>query len=136
MMKDQRGSVLALVVLMLPLLIGLIGLTVDVGYIMYQKSQLDAATEAAGRSTILLSYDKTIWETERRVVIDQGRAKDEMTMMLEENFEAAKLETLKVINDNRIEVKTSVEVVFYFMRIFGFESKKIEVEQVFSGGTS
>lgn len=133
-LKDEKGSILILTVLLLPLLLGFIGISIDVGYLMYQKSQLDAATEAAGRSTILLAYDKAIWSSQKKVVLDESLANEKVKLMLKENFDDAKLVKLTLLGDSKIKIETSVEVKFFFMKIFGFTSKVIETHQIFSGG--
>ena len=134
LIKDEKGSVLILTILLLPLILGFIGISIDVGYLMHQKAQLDAATEAAGRSTILLAYDKDIWNSQKKVVIDEELAKEKASLMLKDNFENAKLDELTVLGDSKIKVETSVEVKFFFMKIFGFTSREINTHQIFSGG--
>ncbi len=134
LIKDENASVLILTVILLPLLIGMIGLIIDTGYIMYQKALLESSTEAAGKSTILLAYDKEIWNLSHTVVVDEALARSEMEKMLKRNFDNAQLISLTVKNNNMISVKTSVDVEFYFMKIFDFKKKTLEVNQVFSGG--
>lgn len=133
-LKDEKGSVLILTVLLLPLILGFIGIAIDVGYLMYQKAQLDAATEAAGRSTILLAYDKAVWTSQKKVIIDEELANEKVKLMLKDNFEDAKLIKLTLLGDSKIKVETSVEVKFFFMKIFGFTSRVIKTHQIFSGG--
>lgn len=132
--KDEKGSVLILTIFLLPLVLGFIGISIDVGYLMYQKAQLDASTEAAGRSTILLAYDRDVWNFQKKVIINEELAKEKASLMLKDNFENAELDELTVLGDSKIKVETSVEVKFFFMKIFGFSSIKINTHQIFSGG--
>lgn len=134
LLKDEDGSVLVLCVFLIPILIGIIGIVIDGGYLFYQQAQLEAATEAAGKSTILMSYDKDIWALDNKVVLPEGEAKDNALIMLNKNCKKAKIDTFEIISNNKVDIVTTLEVEFFFMKIFGFEKKVIKCHQSYSGG--
>lgn len=129
LLRNEEGSVIVLMVFLLPILIGFIGMTIDGGNIIYHKSKLIEATEAAGRSAILLSYDKTIWENEGRVVIDIELARESVENVLKMNFRQASLESVELRTENSLDINTSVTVKYTFMKLFGFEEKVIKSSQ-------
>lgn len=131
--NDEEGSVLVLMVFLMPILIGFIGITIDGGNMIYQKNKLIEATEAAGRSAILLSYDKDIWDSERKVVIDLDLAKENVDMMLKKNFAQASVTSVTLKGENSLDISTSVTVKYTFMKLFGFDEKVIKSLQTSSG---
>jgi len=123
-MKSDKGTAFGLFALFLPVLIAVLGLIVDGGLFMYSKTRLDMATEAAALSTIS-TYDKSIYASEGRVVLDQASSKVVATKYLKVNFPEAKLEKVTIAPENTATVESSLVVEFCFMKVFGIENKKI-----------
>ncbi len=134
LIKSEEASVLIITALFLPVLIGFIGLCLDGGKVLYLEACLMDATDAAGRSTILMSYDREIWTAERRVVIHESDALDNAKSVLEKNFEHGKIVSLEVVEENTIILKTKVDVEFSFLKLFKFEKKELIYTQNYSGG--
>lgn len=132
--EDERGSIIVLVALLLPVLIGFLGLALDAGHIMYHKNMLYESTEAAARSAILKSYDHNIWENENRVVLDYDQAMSAARLLLDLNYDKAQIDDLQIKNDNTIVLSTSVTIEYTFMKIFGFHDKTLKNKQIVSGG--
>lgn len=130
----EDGSVMVLLVLLLPILIGIIGITIDGGMMVYHKNLLSEATEAAGRSAVLMSYDKDIWDKEQRVVLDLSVAKESVEKILKLNFDKAEVLSVSLMTESSLVINTSVTVEYTFMKLFGFNENVIETTQTTYGG--
>lgn len=134
LMRDENGSILILSVFLIPILIGIVGIVIDGGYLFYQKTLLEEATETAGKSTIIMSYDKDIWATQKKVVLLEDKARDNALMILKRNCEKAEIKSFEIISGNKVDIVTTLEVDFFFMKVFGFEKRELKCHQSYSGG--
>ena len=132
--KKENGSVIIICALLIPVLIGFIGVVIDAGNILYHRNCLIQATEIAGESGFLLSYDKEIWDREGIVVIKEDLLRSNVEMMFKKNCDHGQVIEVDLINTLSFELKTEIELDYIFMSIFGFETKKIESTQKFVGG--
>ena len=134
LMRDENGSILILSVFLIPILIGIVGIVIDGCYLFYQKTLLEEATETAGKSTIIMSYDKDIWATQKKVVLLEDKARDNALMILKRNCEKAEIKSFEIISGNKVDIVTTLEVDFFFMKVFGFEKRELKCHQSYSGG--
>ncbi|MBN2793961.1 MAG: pilus assembly protein [Clostridia bacterium] len=132
--KKEEGVIVIIVALLLPILIGFIGLTIDAGNILYHKNMLIEATEAAARSAIYKSYDQTIYDTEHRVVLDYEKVKSSTEEILRMNYDAAEVVEVTIVDESAVKLKTRVKVSYTFMKIFGYKEKLLEATQIVRGG--
>lgn len=133
-LNEEEGSVVVLVALLLPVLIGIMGLVIDGGNLLYHQTKLAEATEASGISSALMSYDKDLWETQNILELDETLVKENASKMLNKNFSKAEIEEIKIINKSGLRIETKVTVKFTFMQLFGFKEKKLKCIQEFVGG--
>ncbi len=130
--KEEKGSVIVIFALLLPVLIGIIGLTLDGGMLLYQRALLTEATEASAKSALLLSYDKDLWISEGKIVVDESEALIQGSRILKVNFDNAYISNIEIVNDVSIVIESKVEVEFSFMKIFGFDKKVLMDKQTYS----
>lgn len=131
-MKREDGSVVVFIAILLPILIGIIGLTIDGGMLLYRQAALKDATEAAAKSALLMSYDIELWANERRILVDEERAAISAEKVLKNNSSTSRIDSIDVKNDVSIVLETSDEVHFTFVKIFGIDSKTINDVQSYS----
>lgn len=133
-MRKEDGSVVVIAALLLPILIGIIGLTIDGGVLLFRQAALKEATEAAARSALMMSYDKELYEAESRIVVDEATALVSADQILKKNSATSAIENLEIVNDKTIVLETSDLVEFSFMKIFGFEDQVIKDKQIYRLG--
>ena len=132
-LKKEDGSVIIICALLIPVLIGFIGIAIDAGYVLYHKNCMIEATEIAGHSGLLMSYDVDIWENEGRVVLDEALLASNVKIMFDKNCGHGDVE-VKLLQANAFELNTSITIDYIFMGVFGFETKTIDFNQIFEGG--
>lgn len=134
LIKNEKGATIVLCALLLPILIGFIGLSIDGGNMLYQKTKLIEATEAAGRSTILMSYNKDIWLEDGKVVINLDLARTNAEIVFKKNYNLGKIDEVLVKDENKLIISSSVLVKYTFMKLFGYSENKLECSRTYSGG--
>lgn len=135
MSKNDRGSIVVFVAILLPVLIGFIGVSIDGGLLVYHKAMLSEATEAAAKSALLMSYDRDLWEEQRILYVDDDVARANTSRVLKSNFEKASIKSFSVVNNRQVVLVAQATVEFSFMRIFGFDSKEITDKRLFTIST-
>src|SRR4051794_23493198 len=59
LMREDAGQVLPMVIVILPVAIALLGMSVDLGFLYYERSQLQGATDAAALAAAQLLPDQS-----------------------------------------------------------------------------
>ncbi|MPN43467.1 hypothetical protein SDC9_191027 [bioreactor metagenome] len=110
------------------MLIAMAGLITDGGIMMYTKIRLEAAADAAAHSTGA-AYDAELWEESGIVELDPFVAEQYASILLNENFPEAVLESCEIdpVQKNVATVKARVVVQTVFMKVFGIDNKTIRV---------
>lgn len=118
--NNNKGNILILVSIILPVLIMVIGVCLDGGLVMYSQSKLMAATKFAALSAS--SHNKVI---EDKTIINATESQVKSALI--ENYDKAKLKkfTIDESSKNKCTVVADVEVNFMFMKMFGINSKTI-----------
>jgi hypothetical protein len=129
---SEDGNTLPLMAAVIILILAMSGVVVDTGLLIEGKLELHAATKAAAKATYE-AYDHNLWENEGEVVLIQEVTEAYAGEYLNYNLPEAKLVSVVVTNNSptqaNAEIKTSLEVEFVFMRIFGIDT--CDVETVF-----
>ncbi|WP_066055594.1 TadE/TadG family type IV pilus assembly protein [Robertmurraya korlensis] len=129
---NERGSILSFWVLMLPVLLVFGGLVIDTGIISLKKSNLSGAVDAAAWAA-LDSYDRQVWTDSNKVVLDNYHAQQLANQYLYKNMPGATVSSVKIINENQVEVVATIQVPLYFLKLFGFnevtltDSSKVQI---------
>ena len=109
-MAKKRGQTLILMVILIPMMIGIMALVVDVGYLSLEKSHMKEVT-------------KTIIKQELDQEIDKDRIKKEFknNKIAIDNLEIEK------IND-KLNIKNEVKIESIFGAIIGLKEYKIKID--------
>jgi hypothetical protein len=113
--KSEEGNVMVLFALSLVLIIGMIGLVVDIGFIFKGKSDLKkiATTAALSGAQELPNTDPT-------------RVQNVVNTILASNNETSSLENLQTTMDQSVRVTLRKQVPLGFAKIFGFKSVTVQ----------
>ena len=124
--RDEKGAAAVLLSVFMLVLLALAGLVLDGGLLMYSRTRLEAAAEAAAMATIK-AYDKELWEKEGIVEINPIEAENYAKQYLELNLAKAQIEDVRVnpLKKNEVIVTAKLEVEMVFMRGFGIEKKVV-----------
>lgn len=119
-LKGNKGNVLVVVCVALPVLMGVIGICLDGNLVIYNQTKLMAATKFAAISAS--SNNKIV--NEKTIIT---ATEDQARNALLENYDQAKLRsfTISETSKNKCTVVAETEVNFVFMKIFGINSKKL-----------
>ncbi len=130
-LENQSGQTIVVVAVMLTFLLGMAGMTVDVGRLMVDHAQLQAATDAAalaGAQALPNSTATTVATTYSAVSGSKNAASNLSNVTMASGYPALKcLTTLKAMgmacvspgNANAIQVRETMTVPMYFMGLFG-----------------
>lgn len=126
---SEAGLAAVLVVLLLPALLALLGVVLDGALLVHGQLQLETATAAAALAATD-AYDRSLWQSERRVAIEPGGAARLAAAYLQRNMPGAAVEQVLVdpAAPNRITVRTSYRWPLAFMRLFGFDDQTLRAE--------
>lgn len=118
--KNNKGNILVLFCIILPILLGAIGICLDGSLLVYNQTRLMAATKFAAVSAS--SYNKVV---QGKTIINATESK--VNSALTENFSEARLRNFSIneASKNKCTVIGEVKVNFVFMKMFGVESKTI-----------
>lgn len=121
-MREERGSTVAIVLILLPALIALAGLVIDSAVGVYYKLALQHAVDAASLAATA-AYDKAAYEQDGSITISETDARPLAAHYLQANLADARLQSLTVDPDrpNRVKVEGTVRIPVFFMRILGVE---------------
>lgn len=119
-LQRSDGSALVLTLLMIPTLLVLVGLVLDGAIYVRQQVALESAVDAAALAATD-AYDREIWDSEQRVVIDESAARDLAQEYLGKNMPAAGLAEVHVdpVAPNQVRVAATATARFAFMPIVG-----------------
>ena len=119
--KYRRGNITLLTAAISVLLIGVVALVTDVGYLYYDHAKLQTATNAAWKA----GYDKLaeIRKTKSRLTAeDEKIIKDHMIEVMAANgFSNLSEDQLKILltqNQTNLKIDTRDEIDLFFMKIF------------------
>lgn len=121
MLKDKKGYSTALLTLLLPVIICVLGFAIDGGLAIYRANELSSAVKIAAISTT------SIYEVDDSGGYILTADFDEVQDILEMNMEGAVLMSLSV--DENTSGKCTVEGCYYvdfvFMKMFGIKGKTV-----------
>ncbi len=133
--KLRKGNITLLTAAISVLLVGVVALVTDVGYLYYDHARLQSATNAAWKA----GYDKL---AEIRKIKSRLTAEDEVTIknhmrevMAANGFNNLTDEQLKIVltsNQTNLRIDSSDEVNLFFMKIFDIH--KADVAAARAGG--
>ena len=133
--KFRRGNITLLTAAISVLLVGIIALVTDVGYVYYDHAKLQTATNAAWKA----GYDKLaeIRKTKSRLTAeDETIIKNHMKEVMAANgFGNLTDEQLKIVltsNQTNLKIDSKDEVDLFFMKIFDIQ--KADVAAARAGG--
>lgn len=118
LLRDQKGGMLVLSALMIPFVLGMAGLTMDVGNLYWQKARLQNAVDAAALSGGSKLPDA---DSAANIAVTDGNA----------NYSGFTAADVSITNgNNRITVNRTVTVEPYFIRLFGFDAMPVTARAV------
>ncbi len=133
--KKCKGNITLLTAAISVLLVGIVALVTDVGYVYYDHARLQTATNAAWKA----GYDKLaeIRKTKSRLTAeDETTIKNHMREVMAANgFNNLTDEQLKIVltsNQTNIRIDSKDEVDLFFMKIF--DVQKADVAAARAGG--
>ena len=126
--KFRRGNITLLTAAISVLLVGIVALVTDVGYVYYDQARLQTATNAAWKA----GYDKLaeIRKTKSRLTAeDETTIKNHMLEVMAANgFSNLTEDQLKILlteNQTNLKIDTKDEVGLFFMKIFDINSANV-----------
>ena len=131
---NQSGISLTMFVMMMPVIIGLMGLCVDGSYYLYERIKLDMATDAAARGAVH-SLDLNRWRGQREIVLDHQRAVQIIQELLAKNMPGARYTKVEIPENAKNEciVETEVTVPTFFMKVVGIQQYKVRAKATGKG---
>ncbi|MBQ2593829.1 MAG: Tad domain-containing protein, partial [Candidatus Riflebacteria bacterium] len=133
--KKCRGNITLLTAAISVLLVGIVALVTDVGYVYYDHARLQSATNAAWKA----GYDKLaeIRKTKTRLTAeDETTIKNHMREVMAANgFNNLTDEQLRIVltsNQTNLQINAKDEVDLFFMKIFDIQ--KADVAAARAGG--
>ena len=137
LISDESGQTVILVGLMMTFLLGMAGMTIDVGRLMYSHAQLQASTDAAalaGAQALPYTTATTVATTYSAVSGNKNASPKLPNVSMVSGYPALKcLNTLKALgmacvspsNSNAIQVRQTMSVPMYFMGLLGKSSMTV-----------
>lgn len=114
-LRGENGQALPLVAMLLIVLVGLIGLAIDVGRIYIARAELSRALDAAALAGVLDLPD-----------VDQARVR--ATVYMHENLPSADIDFPATSDAFQFRVHGSRTIDLYFMRMFGFGDLEVDAQ--------
>jgi Flp pilus assembly protein TadG len=114
--RHERGQVLALLALMIVVLVGVIGLAVDLGRIYIEKAQLSRALDAAALAGTLELPDTAMAESEARDYLGYNMPRAE--------FLAPDID----VPNQRVTIRAKSPVDMVFLRLVGIDEYEVHAE--------
>ncbi|TMW70673.1 pilus assembly protein TadG-related protein [Alteribacter natronophilus] len=122
-MKNEKGMVVPLVAVLLPVFLGVAGLMVDVGFMASNYFRLANAVDAAAYAS-LDGYDREVWEADGSIVIDPHEAQQLADRYLRENMNGASMTSFHV-DDTSVTIEAQADSPIFFMQLFGFSDQQV-----------
>lgn len=136
-LKNQKGSVIVMTAILLPILILIMGIVLDYGWALYSKMHLNMATEAAV-STVFKAVDVEQSVAEARIILKPDEVLHLSNLWLKKNYPDATIVSCDIENDNTVRLNTRVLVKTVFVRIVGIETievrSSVKATMTYSGG--
>ncbi|HYE67364.1 MAG TPA: hypothetical protein VEA58_02060 [Anaerovoracaceae bacterium] len=134
MLANERGFSTTFFAVMMPLILTVVGLCVDGAFVIYYRISLETTAEAASFSAID-AYDRTIWNSERTVVIREDWAMDIASAVIHENLPDARLIGVEVPEDNKETCIVTVEmdVPTFFLNVVGISEYHLTAKSSATG---
>jgi Flp pilus assembly protein TadG len=124
LLSGQHGQVIVWVAVMLPLLLSIIGLTIDGGLVFSARRELQNAADSAARAGAMQVDERAYRESGgERVVLDEGAARRVAAEYL--GSTGAGLDARITTESQRVVVQVSREVPTSFMRLAGINRVRI-----------
>lgn len=120
-MRNKKGYSTALLALLLPVLICVLGFAVDGGLIIYRTNELSSAVKLAAISAT------SIYEIDDEGEYRLTASANDVQELLNTNMDGAvlKLFSIDMEASGRCTVEGSYHVDFVFMKLFGIEGKTV-----------
>jgi Flp pilus assembly protein TadG len=122
-MKNEKGMVVPLVAVLIPIFLGIAGLMVDVGFMASNYFRLANAVDAAAYAS-LDGYDREAWEEDGSIVIDPYEAQQLADRYLWENMNGASMTSFQV-DDTSVTIEAQADSPVFFMQLFGFSDQQV-----------
>ncbi len=135
--RNQAGSVLLVTAMTLPVLIGFMGLAIDLGALYHHKRRMQTATDAgalAGAFEKWRGNDSQIEPSARGGAAENGFGHGGNGVVVTVNHPP--VDGFYVGDSDYVEVITNQDHPTYFMRIFGLQSSAIAARAVAGGGAN
>ncbi|ARK31991.1 TadE/TadG family type IV pilus assembly protein [Halalkalibacter krulwichiae] len=120
---NEKGMILPLTALLIPVYIGLMGLLVDIGFMGANYFKLANGVDSAVYAA-LDGYDRDTWQNEGVIVIDSYKAQQLANQYLHANVTGATVTRFEISNSSVIMEARMTSPVF-FMRFFGISDRTI-----------
>lgn len=117
--KSEKGTAIIILALGMTVVLGFSALVVDVGVVMYEKSNISNAVDAAALAGA------------QELIYNKDNAINVVNQYLEANgVDPLDVEVVLSDSDTKLSVTANKEVNYYFARILGFENGNVEVNCV------
>jgi Flp pilus assembly protein TadG len=114
-----KGSMAIILCLLFPIIISILGLSIDGGFLLYNKAKLSSSTKFASISAT------AFYTVENGVAkINSLQGGSAAYRVLQYNFQDARIKSFIAIN-NECTVESEADVTFFFIRIIGIKEKTI-----------
>ncbi|PYZ96824.1 hypothetical protein CR205_14185 [Alteribacter lacisalsi] len=121
--SNEKGVVVPLIAVLIPVFLGIIGLAVDTGFMAANYFRLANAADAAAYAS-LDGYDREVWESEGRIVIDPQEARQLAEHYLRENMGGASITSFQV-EETSVTIEAETNSPVFFMQLFGFSDQQL-----------
>mgnify|MGYP000847373309 CR=1 FL=1 len=130
----ERGFTTTVFAIFMPILLAFLALCADGAIFIYYRISLETASDAASLAGID-AYDRDIWYSENRIVIQQERAEELVREVLMDNMPKARLLKVEVPEEtpNVCRVEAEVDVPLHFLQLFGVDSQTISAVSLAHG---
>lgn len=128
-LSNEQGAMAIIMAAAILMLMAFSGLVIDSGYLVYQKSRLDAAANESANA-IIQAIDIDVLEIEGELMLDPDLVMVVTDQFLKINMPSARIVELKMTSNASISLVAEVEVKPFFSNILGIEKMKIRSEAV------
>lgn len=124
--SNEKGFTTTFFALLIPVILGFIGLCADGAMVAYYRISLNATTDIAVISAID-SYDRDAWFNHGRIILREDISRIIINDILDNNLPGARLTSIRIdpAKPNEIAIETEYDVNLFFLRIFGIDIKPI-----------
>jgi len=126
-LRDQRGQYLVQTVILLPMMMILVGLVLDGGWMYWQYRRAEIAVNAAAQAASHAIDEKYFRQT-NQVRLDQSEAWNAASGFVNINERGEMQVTGIFVGDNQVIVDANAKVQTIFFRLAGISSLSMRVE--------